>query len=133
MTEIYRSLYTVTVGDINYSGHLGHERAFTVFHDARIRFLASLGLSEMDIGDGVSILVVEVSCHYRQQVVLHDQLEVVVELEAVEGRKIVFTYRAVNSKTGKEAFQGRTVMLGFDKAAGKVADIPSSFLQNVRV
>jgi 4-hydroxybenzoyl-CoA thioesterase len=40
---------TVRVGDVNYGGHLGNDSLLGLLHEARIRFLASLGYSELDV------------------------------------------------------------------------------------
>ena len=42
--------YKVTVGDINYGGHMGNERALVAFHQGRIAWLNSMGYSELNIG-----------------------------------------------------------------------------------
>lgn len=41
---------TVSIRDINYGGHLGNDAVLGLAHEARLRYLKSLGFSELDIG-----------------------------------------------------------------------------------
>jgi hypothetical protein len=79
--------YTVTIADINYGKHLGNDRPLVIFQDARIRFFKSLGLSEGDIGNGRSIVVVESGCRYMRQVFLHEELQVAVTIGELQGKR----------------------------------------------
>ena len=47
---------SVRTTDLNYGGHLGNDRMLALIHEARVAFLNSHGLSEMDCG-GVSLIM----------------------------------------------------------------------------
>ncbi len=51
--------YTVGIGDINYGGHLGNDKALIIFHDAHIQFLKHHELSELNIGENKGIIMVD--------------------------------------------------------------------------
>jgi acyl-CoA thioester hydrolase len=45
---------SVRIGDINYGGHLGNDAVLSIVHEARVRFLGSLGYTEMNVeGKGI--------------------------------------------------------------------------------
>ena len=48
--------YKIKEEDINYGGHVGNERALVFFQMVRIKFFESLGLSELNIGDGIGVI-----------------------------------------------------------------------------
>ena len=48
--------YKIQKEDINYGGHVGNERALLFFQMARMNFFESLGLSEMDLGEGAGVI-----------------------------------------------------------------------------
>lgn len=128
MPKNYKANYTVTISDINYGGHLGNDRPFLIFQDARIRFLEHLGFSEGNIGEGKSVVVVEAGCRYLLQVFLHEELEIQVTVREVEGKKCTLDYNVVRQSDKQKVFAGFTVMLAFDYASRKVAQLPEPFL-----
>jgi acyl-CoA thioester hydrolase len=126
--ELYRSPYTVTTGDINYGGHLGNERALLIFQDARLRFLSSLKLSEMDLGEKTALIVVEAVCRFQREVFLHEELEVLLQLLERAEKKVVFGYSVIRTNDGAEVITGQTTHLGFTYSQRKVVPLPKSFL-----
>jgi len=67
--------YKVHISDINYGGHMGNDRSLSLFHEARIVFLKSLGYSEMNIGNGIGIIMKDAHVDYLA-VVSHSQYHV---------------------------------------------------------
>ena len=49
----FRTSLTVRVTDLNYGRHLGNDAVLGLLHEARVRFLRSLGYAELDV-EGVS-------------------------------------------------------------------------------
>ncbi|MBN1651149.1 MAG: acyl-CoA thioesterase [Bacteroidales bacterium] len=120
--------YTVGIGDINYGGHLGNDKALIIFHDARIQFLNHFGLSELNIGEEKGIIMVDAQIKYLHQVSLHDELSIEVDIEIENTKKFVVHYLVKNSQSQKEVISGTTGMLCFDYAVQKVRQIPDSFV-----
>ncbi len=48
----------VRITDVNYGGHMGNDALLGLLHEARVRFLAHHGLTELDIG-GVGIIIAD--------------------------------------------------------------------------
>ncbi|MEN8138083.1 MAG: thioesterase family protein [Bacteroidota bacterium] len=123
--------YKVNVDDINYGGHMGNDRALTVFHQARIDFLEQFGYSELNIGEGIGIILAEANVKYKKEVFLNDVLDVEVELTEVKGLKWTLSYKATRRSDNAEVFNGSTIMLSFDYSARKICRIPSGFLEKI--
>ena len=119
--------YKVGIGDINYGGHLGNDRALIIFHDARIQFLNDLGLSELNIGEKKGVILVEAEIKYMQQVRLHDELLTEIHIEIENTKKFNIHYLVRNSKNQEEVISGTTGMLCFDYNVQKVKQIPQAF------
>ena len=122
------SEYKVSVGDINYGGHMGNDKALQVFHDARINFLNHFGFSELNIGEGLGVILVEANVKYKKEVFMHDVLETEVWVSEVEGLKWTVSYETKNIKTGDVVFSGTTFMLCYNYDTKKVSRIPEGFL-----
>ncbi len=127
MTERYSAKYKVTIGDINYGGHLGNDKALVIFHDARIDFLQSLGHSESDIGDQRGIIMVESGLKYHREVFLHDELLVLIGVSELKGKKFTFEYSVHRGADEELVIGGFTVFLAFDYTTRKVAAVPEGF------
>jgi acyl-CoA thioester hydrolase len=132
MTTPFIAPYTVTIGDINYGRHLGNDRALLIFQEARIRFLESFGLSEGNIGEGRSLVVVEVGCRYLREIFLHDELAVQVTLGGIEGKKATFQFVVTRKGDGQQVLTGFTAILAIDPALRKVVELPQPFLAACR-
>lgn len=118
----------VTVGDINYGGHVGNDRFLLYFHEARVRLLREMGLSEMDIGEGVSLIMTEALVKYKAQVLMGETLEIEVRIVEMRRVRFVMEYKITKPESGVLAAEGRTVMGGFDYKAGKISALPDAFI-----
>ncbi|UTF51621.1 thioesterase family protein [Desulfomicrobium sp. ZS1] len=122
-TWLYQTRLDVRVTDVNYGGHLGNDRVLALAHEARVRWLASCGLSEQDVG-GVGLIMADAALVFRGEAFLGDKLDV--ELGAVETRRSSFdlVYRLTRPADGIEIALVKTGMVCFDYAARKVARLP---------
>ena len=126
------SEYKVSIGDINYGGHMGNDKALQVFHNARINFLEQLGYSELNMGNDTIAIVVEANVKYKKEVFLHDILETEVWVSEVEGLKWTVSYDSKRKNDGKIVLTGSTVMFCYDYKNKKITKIPEDFLAKIR-
>jgi len=63
----------VRVGDLNYGNHLGNDSVLTLVHEARRRYLRSLGVEEIG-ADGIGFVVADAAVVYRAQAFHGDRL-----------------------------------------------------------
>lgn len=132
MTKQFQAKYRVTIGDINYGGHLGNDKALLIFQDARLQFLRSLGFSEKDIGDGRGIIMVESGVRYLREVFLHEELSVGIDVTEMKGKKIILQYDIKRAPEQEPVLRGFTTFLAFDYEERKVAAIPAGFKEEMR-
>ena len=122
----------VRVGDINYGGHMGNDKALLVFHDARLAFLESLGFSEKNIG-GPGIIMHDAHVTFRKEVFLHDVLTVDVGIEEVTFTSFIMNYTVKRESDGAVVFLGSTGIVAFDYEARRVVKVPDAFLTKISV
>ena len=127
MTDFFTSTYKVTIGDINYGGHLGNDKALVIFQDARLHFLKTLKLSEMDIGEGCGIIMVESGVRYHREAFLHDELAVTVEVSEIRGKKFTLSYSVLRNSDNTQVLSGFTSFLSFNYQTRKVVKLPMQF------
>lgn len=122
--------FEVRVGDINYGGHMGNDKALLVFHDARIAFLESLGFNEKNIG-GPAIIMRDAHVTFRKEVFLHDILTVDAGIDEVSLSGFNMIYTVKRESDGAVVFLGSTGLVAFDYDLRKVARLPESFIQKI--
>jgi acyl-CoA thioesterase FadM len=123
--------FEVRVGDLNYGGHMGNDRALQFFHDARLKFLRSLGCSESDIGEGKGIIMTEAHVYFRKEAFLYDRLYANIEAGTIERHMFELKYEVCRETDGQVVLEGSTRQLAFDYERRKVGALPDDFRQKL--
>ena len=113
----------VRVSDVNYGGHMGNDAVLAFVHEARIRFLKSLGYTEIDM-EGVGLIMADSAIIYKSEAFMGDVLNV--DVAAGDFNKLGFDlfYRIFNKETGKDVAHVKTGMVCFDYESRKIAALP---------
>lgn len=69
----YCTAISVQVGDLNYGNHLANDAVLKLAHEARVRWLADGGFSELDVG-GCGLIMADVAIEYVAQAFYGDVL-----------------------------------------------------------
>lgn len=121
--SVFSTTLSVRVGDINFGGHLGHDRLITLLHQARHEFLQSFGYSELDCG-GVALIMRRIEVDYLAEAFLGDALSVAVWADALRSNRFTLHYRM--SRGEKVIASAQTLMVSFDYQARQVAALPQT-------
>ncbi|MCM2324763.1 MAG: thioesterase family protein [Oligoflexia bacterium] len=116
----------VQIGLINYGGHLGNDSVLTVAHEARIRFLKSLGYSELDV-EGVGIILADAAIQYRAEAFRGDVLRVEIQVGEFSRVGCELLYRLTRMESGQEVARIKTGVVFFDYQARTTAPVPPAF------
>ncbi len=125
--------FEVRVGDINYGGHMGNDKALLLFQDARIKFLASIGFSEMNIGDEAGIIMSEAHVYYKKEIFLYDRLSVNISVSSVTSSSFTMNYAVVRESDNAEVLQGSTKLIAFNYAKKRIMRLPVLFLSKIEL
>lgn len=124
--------FEVRIGDINYGGHMGNDKALLLFQDARIRFLESLHFSEKYIGGRAGIILSEAHVYFRKEIFLHDVLTADVSVSSVTTSSFTLSYHIRRLPHDEEVLHGTTTLIAFDYDKRKVTRLPEDFLRAIR-
>lgn len=118
--------YKIKDEDINYGGHVGNERALLFFQMARINFFESMGLTELDLGEGAGVIQKNGFIEYNKQLFLNDIISI--NITDIEFSKSSFNikYEIYNEENFK-VINGSTLLVCYDYKANKVRKIPENF------
>lgn len=131
MAEQFVSRYRVTIGDINYGGHLGNDKALVIFQDARLQLLQSLGFSEIDIGNNLGIIMVETGVRYLREIFHNEELITQICVAEIKGKKFSLDYKVTRQPDGNIVLTGFTSFLIFNYSTKKVATMPHDFREKL--
>jgi len=121
----------VRVDDLNYGGHLSNDAVLSVAHEARLRWIRSLGFaSELDVA-GIGLIMADAAVVFRAEGGHGMELRVEVALREPKSRGFDLVYRLVDDATETEIAQVKTGMLWFDYRAKKVGHVPEAFTKAV--
>lgn len=124
-SQLFTTELDVRIDDINYGGHLGHAELISYLHEARVRFLARHGYTELNI-EGPGILITTLAVNYRSEIFYADRLAVSIGIGDVSNTCVDMIYQVDCS--GKTAANALTTMTFFDYHHRKVVKIPQPFL-----
>ena len=128
----FRVSFPVRIADINYGGHMGNDRFLSLFHDARLQYLGSMGLSEQDIGEGVALIMSEARVRYRAEAFYGDILTVQVTVSGLTDVRFTLEYEVFKNEGQSPVATGATVLAGFDYRQRKICRLPGSFVGKLR-
>lgn len=115
----------VRVTDVNYGGHLGNDRLLALMHEARVRYLAEHGYSEMDCA-GTGLIMTDVAIQYRAEAFAGDVL--CCEVQPAEPARTGFRFFYRMTRRGDEALiaVAETGMACFDYERRRVVSLPEA-------
>lgn len=122
----FKTEMIIRVTDLNYGNHLANDKLLAYAHEARCRFLNSLGYSEFDI-EGTSIIQSDAAVVYYSEGHLGDQVEILLTVTEVGSSAFDLIYDMHNKTTGKRLAVVKTAIVCYDYDAGKVNRIPEIF------
>jgi acyl-CoA thioester hydrolase len=122
---MYISKYKVRISDINYGGHMGNERALVAFQQARIEWLETLGLSELNIGEDRGLIQRRANVEYLREISLGDILNIKIYPVEIKGSYFVLGHE-VNNQNGITVLTGNVTLGSFDYNNKKLAKIPNT-------
>ena len=121
----------IRVDNLNYGGHLANDAVLAIAHEARLRFLKTLGFpSELDVA-GTGLIMADAAVVFRAEGRHGMELKVEVALCEVRSRGFDLLYRFQDAATGTEIAEVKTGMLFFDYALHKVGHAPQVFVNSI--
>ncbi len=123
---LHRSLYTMRWSDMDAFGHVNNAMYFTYFEQARVDWLASIGVAH-------GLVLANISCTFFQALKYPAELEV--RLHAgPPGRSSLNTYYEIRDRpeAGQLCALGHGTIVWYDHASGGSRPIPDAVLQHLK-
>jgi acyl-CoA thioester hydrolase len=121
----------VRITDINYGNHLGNDSLLSLIHEARVRYLNNINLSELDAG-GCGIIMVDSAIIYKSEIHYGDVLVFNVAVNEITNTGCDFYYQVLSGKDTIIAATAKTGIAFYDYQLKKISAIPSIFIERVK-
>lgn len=127
---MYKFTFSIQVdtGFTDPTRHLAHHNHLVLFQKARLAYLDQFGYTERNI-EGLRMLIVEVTCTYKQELFQNDLAEVKCRVDEI--RPKVFCMSYVIEKNGQVCALGTTKSVCADPVSKKSTLLPEAFVSVV--
>ncbi len=120
----------VRISDINYGMHVGHDSFLTIAHEARVRFLGSIGATESDVFGG-GIILSDACLSYTNESFYGDVINVKIGGGQLRKYGLDLFYLLSEKKRKVEIGRVKTGIVFFDYKQRKVMRVPEKFARTV--
>ncbi len=129
---IYTIQIPVRISDINYGGHVGNDSMLAIIHEARLSWLKSIQLSEMDIG-GCGLIMAESIVQYKKESFHGDVLKVEIIVDNISNVSFDIIYQITTKRDENDILisMAKTTMITFDYENRQITSIPIQFLKKI--
>ncbi len=119
----------VRVTDLNYGNHLANQQFLAYAQEARVRFFATYGFTELGFG-GVSLIQADAAITFKGEGHLGDIVQIEVAIEQSGSSAFNLYYKFTNSTKGKAMAEIRTALVCFDYNKGRPIGLPKKALES---
>ena len=86
-TFAFTTSFSVRITDLNYGAHVGNDKVLSFTHEARVRYLQSLGYSEFNM-EGVGLIMADAALVFKNEMYYGDEL--LISICAMEFSRVGF-------------------------------------------
>ena len=123
----------VTIQDVNYGGHVGNDSILSFIHEARIRFLASMGYQELDKEKGTGLIMADAAIVYKGEGFHGDLFDISVGVGDITPFGFDIYYRIATNRNDNTVLiaEAKSGMIYFDYNERRVARLPEEWKQKI--
>jgi acyl-CoA thioesterase FadM len=119
----------IRISDINYGNHLSNDAYLKYMHEARMQFFNYYQLSEMNVGEGVSVIMGDCAIVFKRECFYGQNLRIDVAAADFGPRSFNLYYKFTDASNGQPVCEAKTGMVCFDYVIRKTTSVPESFVK----
>ena len=118
--------FTVQARDLSSRRHLSADAIVQMLHEAVANLFQTLGLNELDLGDGrTGVITEDTVIYFRREAFLFDTLTIETHVDEVDSSGLRMYHRMIRS--GEIAALAESGLVGFDYTTSTIVPIPDTF------
>lgn len=124
----------ITIQNINYGGHVGNDSILSILHEARIRFLTSLGYQELDTEANMGVIMTDAAIVYKGEGFHGDLFEIAVGASDISSFGFDIYYRITTRRNDNTIViaEAKSGMIYFDYNTRKVGRLPEEWKEKLK-
>ncbi|ENO85392.1 acyl-CoA thioesterase [Thauera linaloolentis] len=125
-TFTFRTSIPLLITHINNAGHLDNAQLLGLVSEARVRFMQSMGFTEMDV-EGLGVIVADAALQYRSEA-FHGET-MAIEMSATDFHEFGcdLVWRITEERSAREVARGKTGIVFFDYGQRRKGPVPEGF------
>ncbi|MDO4998326.1 MAG: thioesterase family protein [Neisseria sp.] len=123
---VFSTQLTVQVGDLNYGNHLSNDAMLRLAHEARLRWLASMNMNEMNAG-GAGLIMRFAQVQYVAQAFYGDVLQADLGVNAMSAAAFELNLHLWRTSDKQSIAKIVVGMAFFDYAQQRATRMPQTF------
>lgn len=127
----FSTIIPIRITDLNYGGHVGNDTVLTLFHEARMQFLAHYGASEMNFG-GAGLIMRNVLIEFKKEIFYGDSIKVYIAVSNFSKVSFDVFYKMVKGIDEAIVATGKTGMVCYNYQSKKIVAVPGEMLKKFR-
>jgi acyl-CoA thioester hydrolase len=133
-TFSFTTSFPVRITDLNYGAHAGNDTVLSFAHEARVRYLKSLGYSELNL-DGAALIMADAALVFKNEMYYGDEL--LISICPVEFSRVGFDliYKIERKDPNHNLITValvKTAMVCFNYELKKVIPLPETVLKKLK-
>jgi len=122
----------VRYGDLDPQGHLNNAKYLTYFEQARIHYLAQLGLfSKNQSFIEIGIILAEARITFLAPVHFGAEIKIGMRVSGMGNKSMTTEYTLRETSTEQELANGSAVLVAYDYRTGKTIPIPDAWREKI--
>ena len=122
----FKTELALRIYDMNYGAHMGNDSVLSIVHEARVQFLASIGVTEHDFY-GCSLLMADSAIVYKKEAFYADLLHIQIAVSEFYSYGFELFYLIKSKKNDLEIARVKTGLVCYDHINKKIKKIPIKF------
>lgn len=126
----FSTLIPIRITDINYGNHLGNDAVLSIFHEARMQYLESVGYTELNFA-GTGLIMSDVAIEFKAEAFYGETLKAYVTVSEFSRAGFELYYKLVKGEEETIVATARTGMVCFDYTRRKVVAVPEEAVKKL--
>lgn len=127
----YRFRYEqrIHLSNINIAGHAGSVEITDLIQEGRYRMLKSMGMSDLNLGDGTGGIMADIAVNFKGEIFLDDTVAIDMDISEIDDKGYRVFYRLM--KNGKTVALAETGFVTFSFKEKKTVNVPAAFIEKL--
>lgn len=126
----FHTVITVQAADVNAGGHLGHDRAVSLLHEARARLLHACGINEAGGPAAPGVILLQLEVGYHAEAFWGDVLDAHLGVLELGPARLTLGYRL--DRAGTTIVTARSTLAFFDYTRRRPCRAPDALIAALR-